>query len=114
MVVPPKYNGMSVAALVLGIVGIVLDCGAFFIPSLLAIIFGAVSKKQIEQSIGRQRGKEFANAGLIMGIIGVAICVLFWLFILVFMTSVFSTVNYSSNFDGGTNAVIGSFLFNRF
>lgn len=62
---------MSVASLVLGILG-VLTCGSFsigaFILNLLAIIFGAIGK-------GKERPK-MGKAGLILGIIGMAIVIM--------------------------------------
>jgi len=58
-------NGFSVAALVLGIVGIPAGCA--FIPSLLAIIFGIVALSQIAKSGGEGGGKGMAVAGIVCG-----------------------------------------------
>lgn len=63
---------MEIAALVLGIIGLVLSLfgssgGISFICSVLAIIFGAISLKKE----GSDRGK--AKAGLILGIISLAL-----------------------------------------
>ena len=56
-----EKKGLSIATMVLGIVGLVL----FAIPcGILAIIFGIIGKKK--------GGKGFATAGLILGIIDVA------------------------------------------
>ena len=63
-------NGMAVAALVLGIIAVVL-C---FIPvlnwilALLGIIFGAVGLSKANKIGGK--GKGFAMTGLILGIVG--------------------------------------------
>jgi hypothetical protein len=61
-------NGMAVAALVLGIVG--LFCG-FFVPSILGIVFGFLARKQIDESGGLQQGEGMALAGIITGFIGI-------------------------------------------
>ena len=56
-----EKKGLSIASMVLGLVGLFL----FAIPcGILAIIFGLVGKKK--------GGKGFATAGLILGIIDVA------------------------------------------
>ena len=60
-------NGYAIAALVCGIVG-VCSCGIYSlgIPSLVAIILGAVGKK-------KPGSRGLAIAGLVLGIIGLAI-----------------------------------------
>lgn len=64
-------NGMATAALVLGIVGIIASC--IFVPSILAIIFGAIAGKRVKASGGLLGGKGAAKAGLILGIVGVVV-----------------------------------------
>ncbi|NUL47710.1 DUF4190 domain-containing protein [Cellulosimicrobium funkei] len=53
-------NGMAIAAMVLGIVGVVTG-GFLFVPQILAIILGHLSLNKDRQSRG------FAIAGLVMG-----------------------------------------------
>jgi hypothetical protein len=60
-------NGFAIASLVLGIVWL------YWLGSLLALIFGAVALSQIRGSNGRQTGEGMAIAGLVLGIIGLAI-----------------------------------------
>jgi hypothetical protein len=60
-----ETNGLSIASLVLGIVWFL------GIGSILAIIFGFVSRRQIRQSGGRQSGEGMALAGIILGFVGV-------------------------------------------
>jgi Domain of unknown function (DUF4190)/Septum formation len=62
---------MAVAALVLGIAGIVLCF--IFIPSLLALIFGLVAAKRIRQSNGALTGTGLARAGWILGLVGLLV-----------------------------------------
>lgn len=64
---------MSIASLVLGIVGVPLCF--LFVPSLLAIIFGFVGLSQIKQDPA-QRGRGLAIAGLVLGIVMLALMVL--------------------------------------
>lgn len=78
---PPTQQrtpGNAVAALVLGIVGLVL-CP--IICSVLAIIFGQQAKGQIERD-PNLTGAGLAQAGYIMGIVGLAlvgVAVVFWI-----------------------------------
>ncbi|WP_308301015.1 MULTISPECIES: DUF4190 domain-containing protein [unclassified Crossiella] len=74
-----KTNGMSVAALVCGII-------PFFILPVLGIIFGAVALNQIKQS--GEQGRGMALAGLVVGCVWVGLFLLFFLIPLLFVGSV--------------------------
>ncbi len=63
----PQTNGMAIASLILGIVGLILGVLFLFIPNILAIVFGHVASSQIKNSQGAQTGQGMAVAGLIMG-----------------------------------------------
>lgn len=67
-------NGMGVAALVLGIIGMVPFPVTGFWCSLLAIIFGAIGRKRVRQ--GTATNKVMATWGLWLGIVGMGIQVL--------------------------------------
>jgi len=68
---PPKEkNGMSVASLVMGIVG--LTCCGGGIVSILAIVFAVISKNK--NADGQMDG--MAKAGLIMGIVAVVMSII--------------------------------------
>ena len=69
----PPANGMAVASMVLGILGLFF---LFGIGPLLALIFGYQSKRQIEESGGTQGGLGLAIAGIVTGWVGVGIVVL--------------------------------------
>lgn len=60
-------NGLAITSMVLGIVWI------GWLGSILALVFGYIAKKQINQSGGRQGGKGMAIAGIVLGWIGVAL-----------------------------------------
>jgi hypothetical protein len=66
-----RTNGFAIASLVLGIVWL------YGIGSVLAVIFGAVALNQIGRSNGTQGGKGMAVAGLVLGIVFLAVAVLF-------------------------------------
>ena len=68
----PPQNGLGTAALVLGILGMLLGC----IFSALAIIFGAIGISRANS--GRATNKGAATAGLILGIVGLALWLLFY------------------------------------
>lgn len=76
-------NGMGTAALVLGIVGIVLMCayGIGLIPSVLAIIFGKIGMTKADQGVANNRGS--AKAGFILGIVGIALALIGLLVVIV-------------------------------
>lgn len=67
-----RTNGMAVASLVLGIVGIVL-C-VFFVPWILAIIFGAIGIRQCNAD-PTYTGKGMAIAGLVLGLVSAVLIV---------------------------------------
>jgi hypothetical protein len=69
-----KTSGMAVASLVLGIIGLVFNPA--LVPSILAIIFGAVGLGQIGKSNGMLKGKGQAAAGLVLGIIAIVITII--------------------------------------
>jgi len=71
--VAQQSSGKATAALVLGILGLVL-CP--FICSILALIFGYQGRREIDASGGRMSGRGNATAGIVLGWIGVAFLVL--------------------------------------
>jgi hypothetical protein len=62
----PRYNGLAIASMVLGIVWV------YWIGSILAVIFGHVALSQIKNSQGGQRGRGMAIAGVVLGYVGIA------------------------------------------
>jgi hypothetical protein len=79
-----RTNGLAIASLVCGIAGFV-----FFIPAILAIVFGFVSRSQIRNSNGTQSGEGLATAGIIVG--------LAWIALFVVLIIVGATTNNSNN-----------------
>lgn len=64
---------MAIASLVLGILWL------YWIGSVLALVFGYVAKRQIDDSRGLQGGRGMAVAGIVLGWIGVGILATFFL-----------------------------------
>ena len=69
---PPPNSGKAVAALVLGILGIV-SCQVL---GIVAIVLGRQANDEIAVSGGRLGGEGFAKAGVIMGWVAVALLAL--------------------------------------
>jgi hypothetical protein len=69
----PTTNGMAIASLILGIVGLLLGWLILFIPNILAIVFGHIASSQIKHAQGAQTGRGMAIAGMVMGYIIVAV-----------------------------------------
>lgn len=69
----PRTNGLAVASLVLGIVGVLLCF--FVLPSLLAVVFGLIGINQTKNNPA-QGGRGMAIAGLVLGGVGLAIMLL--------------------------------------
>lgn len=80
--VAPPTSGKAIAALVLSLFGI----------SLLAVIFGHIARGEIRRSGGRLGGDGLAIAGLIIGWLGMAGWIIFW--IVIFAAASLSTSYY--------------------
>jgi uncharacterized protein DUF4190 len=91
--VPQKTNGLSVASLVLSLVGVIPCFWGLQVPGLLGVIFGVIGRRQIARSNGTQKGKGLALAGLVIGIVLLAICAALWAYI---------AFSGDCEFDGGT------------
>ena len=69
----PKSNGLAIASMVLGIVGLIFGWFILAVPSILAVIFGHIARKRIKRSDGTMSGSGMALAGLITGYSGIFI-----------------------------------------
>jgi hypothetical protein len=67
---PERNSALAVVALVSGIVGITMFP---MIGSVFALIFGRLAKREIDESGGTLGGYDLAQAGLILGWIGLAL-----------------------------------------
>ncbi len=94
MIQRQETNGLSIASLVLGIVWL----GG--LGSILAVIFGFISRKQIRNSNGRQTGDGLSIAGIILGFLGIAGLILWIVLIAVLATTVDHFHCYGSTNNG--------------
>lgn len=77
----PAKNSKATSALVWGIVSIVIN--PFALPSILAIVFGAQGRRvaeQLEAAGQPNSGRSRATSGLVVGIVGAALFVVWMLF----------------------------------
>ena len=74
----PNHGG-ALAAMIVGIVSLVLACGygVGLLGSPVALWLGRKSMKEIDASQGRLGGRGMAQAGFILGIVGTVLLVLF-------------------------------------
>ncbi|MBQ4101502.1 MAG: DUF4190 domain-containing protein, partial [Oscillospiraceae bacterium] len=68
-----------------GIVGLVCCCGMAIVPNLVAIICGAIALAK------KKPGKGMAIAGLVLGIVGTLIGLLFWVVYIFALIEAFNT-----------------------
>jgi hypothetical protein len=85
----PKTNGMAIASMVLGIVWV------WGITSILALIFGIIARRQIDESNGLETGRGFAIAGIVLGIIGIVGAIL-WILLIVIGLLAASSISVTS------------------
>jgi len=69
----PQTNKKALWALILGILGLAC-CGLF--AGIPALILGNIAKGEIAASAGAQSGEGMAKAGVILGIVAIALSVL--------------------------------------
>jgi hypothetical protein len=74
----PPTEGLGLAAMIIGIVSLVLSCGygVGLLGSPAALIMGRISMKRIDRSGGRLGGRGLAMTGFILGIVGTVLLVL--------------------------------------
>jgi hypothetical protein len=83
----PATNGMAVAAMVLGILGVMMIP---FLGAILALVFGYLAKGSIDRSEGREGGRGMAVAGIVLGYVGLVVG-LFWVAYFVWFFNHFGT-----------------------
>ncbi|MNI69402.1 hypothetical protein D3C73_1251440 [compost metagenome] len=93
---PPRTNGKSIAALVLGILSVVTPyIGLLF--GIIAIVLASLSLKEIRRNY--EGGRGLAIAGLVCGIVGT---IIYALLILLFVVFIFlaTGVSHVETFNG--------------
>jgi len=83
-----KTHELAIASVILGVIGILTAVwGIGFLFALLALIFGAISRRKIKNSGGFYTGRGLAITGFVLGI--VPFTVLFFLLIIVLVNGGF-------------------------
>jgi uncharacterized membrane protein len=102
----PPQNGMGVAAMVLGIVSCSLFClyGVIsLITGVLAVVFGIKGRRRVERGEATNHGQ--AQAGLIMGIIGIVLGVAVIVLMVVGITAAINHDDANSDrYDGAAHS----------
>lgn len=75
----PKNSVMAVIALVTGIIGVIPCFWGCFVFQIAAVVLGILGKKEVAESNGSKKGEGMAQWGLILGVIGVVLCLLYWI-----------------------------------
>ncbi|MFJ7335979.1 DUF4190 domain-containing protein [Streptomyces sp. NPDC101110] len=98
-------NGMGVAAMVLGIISCTLFClygVVSLVTGILAVVFGIKGRKRAEAGVATNHGQ--AQAGLIMGIIGIILGIVVIVLIAVGITA---AINSDSSDDDPYYGTLG-------
>ncbi|MFD5908515.1 DUF4190 domain-containing protein [Streptomyces massasporeus] len=100
---PAPQNGLGIAAMVLGIVSCTLFClygVVSLITGILAVVFGIKGRKRAEAGVATNHGQ--AQAGLIMGIIGIILGIAVIVLIAVGITAAINSDSYDDDPYYGT------------
>lgn len=74
---PPRNNGLAVASLVLGIIGLVTSCCLVgVLPAIPGLILGLTGYFHARRSGGREKGAGLAVAGIILSAIAIVVFLL--------------------------------------
>lgn len=92
---PPKKSVMAIIALVTGIIGVIPCFWGCFVFSIAGVVLGILGKKEIRESNGMKTGDGQAQWGLILGIIGLVLGLIYWILIV----SGVIDLNYYSDFN---------------
>jgi hypothetical protein len=71
-----RTNAAAVTSLVLGLVGLPLF--VLVLPGLAALLSGALAQRQLTRTGDREDGRGQAVAGVVLGFLGLAFGVWFW------------------------------------
>lgn len=78
----PRASGLAIASLVLGIASLTCSGVVGIIVAPIALVFGVRARRTISQSNGWRTGDGMAVAGIVLGVIGIVISVVYLVFLL--------------------------------
>lgn len=100
---PQKTNGMAIASLVSGILGLTMCAG---VGSVFALIFGYVGRGQIKRSQGTEGGGGMAMTGIVLGWIGTILTILMFALLIGGAITLFNW-SQSGDFDDVVDRGVG-------
>ncbi|MGA5899419.1 DUF4190 domain-containing protein [Streptomyces venetus] len=106
---PAPQNGLGIAAMVLGIVSCTLFClygVVSLITGVLAVVFGIKGRKRAEAGVATNHGQ--AQAGLIMGIIGIILGIAVIVLIAVGITAAINSDEYDDDSSYGAHGPVAT------
>ncbi|WP_039933779.1 DUF4190 domain-containing protein [Streptomyces viridochromogenes] len=106
---PAPQNGIGIAAMVLGIVSCTLFClygVVSLITGILAVVFGIKGRKRAEAGVATNHGQ--AQAGLIMGIIGIILGIAVIVLIAVGITAAINSDDYDDDSSYGAHGPVAT------
>lgn len=83
-------NAFAVTSMVMGILNFVV---LFGLGAILALVFGYIAKSQIKKSGNTQEGSGMATAGIVLGYIGLALCLLLAVGAIIFLIAFPDMIN---------------------
>ncbi|MEU1852118.1 DUF4190 domain-containing protein [Streptomyces sp. NPDC019990] len=106
---PAPQNGMGVAAMVLGIVSCTLFCMygvVSLVTGVLAVVFGIKGRRRAEAGVANNHGQ--AQAGLIMGIIGIILGLVVIVLIAIGITAAINNDEYDDAPSYGAQGTVAT------
>jgi uncharacterized membrane protein len=93
---PQKNSAMAITGLVLGIIGIIPCFWSCFVFAIGGVVFGWLGKKDVRESNGAKKGANLAQWGFILGLVGIALGILFWILVAADVIQVNSNGSFES------------------
>lgn len=78
----PKTDGLAIASLVVGIISVTCAGYLGIILGPMALIFATRARNRIEKSGGWTKGASLATAGIVLGVIGTLVSIVYLIFVL--------------------------------
>lgn len=87
----PQTSGLAIASLVTGLLGLTF---APLAASIAALVTGLLAKSEIRQHNGTLEGDGLATAGIVLGIVGIVLPILAFVFIMITGFWAFSAIGH--------------------
>ena len=77
-----ETNRLALSSTITGVIALVPCCWALPVLAVAAVVMGVLGRRQVAASQGRQRGTGLALTGVVLGVVGVLIAVVYWVLVL--------------------------------